>query len=371
MLKVILSKILSRNPSERPSCNEILETKNLWLNEIKDINYVPLLYSIAVNGDNIDRSAMNPLSHHILNRKLVISKERELEWICKHGLTSKMDNCDVRLIFHSMESYQKISDAILSNKLIVESNVNEQLMYQLIGVIKHAFIVHLAYHLISEFISINVQKINPSGMWKCLFYQPTQNDGLKSNAIHWHNTKYMHAYLPSEHCSLRFSKNMTLLIYNTLKSVQLTNDDSNEISIIINKYDSVTTDSLLEFINETQLIHLVQNSDDPDFEFAFPKVYTSNLRKLRAMISDERAFYYLSKNKEFLLYNEEINNNSRFTVSLNCKFAATIGELNFAVFTYQSAQSKLQLSLYRNNSDVSEIQIFDGNLPLLKYSTLI
>ncbi len=66
--------MMSMNPSDRPSCAEIIEMKTKWLIELKEISDAPLLYEITVNGNHIDKEIMNPLSHYMLYNKLMMGK---------------------------------------------------------------------------------------------------------------------------------------------------------------------------------------------------------------------------------------------------------------------------------------------------------
>ncbi len=74
-------------------------------------------------------------------------------------------------------------------------------------------------------------------------------------------------------------------------------------------------------------------------------------------------------NTKFLLY-YETNYLPQCNVYIKCKFAATIGDLRFAVFTRN--KSKLRILFHRNGDNVCEMRIendksikFDG--PVIKH----
>jgi len=178
------------------------------------------------------------------------------------------------------------------------------------------------------------------GEWKCII--DTQKWILKYliKVINWKNVMYFCAYN-------LFDAQILVMIYPNNQY----EEKSDSLSIIVNDYDVRLINEFHHFIIESQK-YIVNDS-----YYELSKAHANDLQKFRTMVADERAIYYLSKYEKFVLYPEAINHENRKFI-LNCKFAATIGELCFAVFTYQSAHNEhLQLAFYPCNDDISQLII--------------
>jgi hypothetical protein len=328
--------MISLIASERPSCDEIIDDKRRWLIEIKEISDDPQLQSIVVNKDNIDNDAMNPLSHYILFNKLITSKEREFESYLRNiNVTVYPKNWDCFRIY-AIENFYQITDAILSNEFTIYSNLDEQMQCRIIEVVKHAFTFLMDPEFICNFIAEKLRKIYDSGRWNCFFDQITEGN-REFTVINWDNLKNINIHLNLIE-NTPYLNGLKMMIYN------YTSDDSKEsLNISINEYDSEITNSLIKFIDETRMSY--QFTESEDWEGSAIEV-SPNLSKLRLIVADESAFYYMSRDRKFLFYYQQFNNcyddddddddddGEELTASIKCKFVATIGKLRFAVFTY-------------------------------------
>jgi hypothetical protein len=361
----------------------IIEDRNRWLIEIEDFDSDPLLYSIIANDDDIDKITLNPLSHYILWKKLMMEKERELQWSNRDHLNRNFNRRYKRKIFNntqnwirfkfSMEDYNKLTDRIRSEKFTINSNLDEPMKRQIIGITKHAFTVHMSHELICDFINENVQNIYPFGNWKCVIHETEHNHQL--HVINWDNRRFLHLYLMPDEEYTRL-KGIKLFIYNTpdaVDGIDSLNNDVKELKIIMNSYDSSITDAVITFMNDaqksnnfTEVEATLSNMDGESDLIGFPVEHCHNLSILTPIVADESAFYYLSKDGDFLFHSSDITicecemhksfHLGQFNGSIICKFAATIGKLRFAVFTLQ-CQSKLRITFHRNNNEISEMRI--------------
>jgi hypothetical protein len=181
--------------------------------------------------------------------------------------------------------------------------------------------------------------------------------GFNRNAyesINWEHMQYLHVYyLPIDSPYLNGVKLFIYQIPNRFKR-------NNSKDIVINKYNSDTADALLKFIDNTRKMKNFIDDDNLlyyDIDY-FQREYAIHLQMLRSIFSDDHAFYYLSRDKHFLFYDENTHT-EEYTVSLMCKFAATIGEFRFSVFAYHSDETKLHLSFLKVNNHVSQMIIFN------------
>ena len=358
----LLLSMLGTDPSKRPSCRDIKEIDD-WKIEINDIIEDPLLYSIAVNKD-IDKVKMSPLSHYIIHNKLRMHRERNLEEFRKNRSWADNENWH-GFYWHWMDELDQIADTIISDKLTIASNLDENMQKDCMSIIKHAFAVHSTPELIKHFIIDNLPTPNPFGDWKCLIYR----DYILGNdfeLINWDNVLYFHAY------NIEMVKCVKIFIYYLEVDSTITPSGSRLFSyppiqkpkipsIIINQFNEDTTDSLFQFVEaQEDRILYINNDKNKDSEYVTSS--DPNLEILREILGDQSAFYYISKQTKFLLYHQNFIsvNKTQLMLDCKCKFAATIGEVRFAIFTYSHSQSDenlLQLSFIRNNNDVSQIRI--------------
>jgi hypothetical protein len=309
-----------------------------------------------------------------------VNKERELAEFRKHRNALDNDNWH-GFYWHWMDEFNGIVNRILSDKLIIASNLDEDIQNQCMRIVKHAFVVHSKPELIRNFITNNVHTPNPFGEWKCLIYR----DHILGNdlkLINWDNILYLHAFdVETIKCAKIFIYYLEPNAIITESGGRLFSYPPIEVpqkrSIIINEFNCDITDSLFGFI-EAQKSHILNANNDEDSEPISQSEYTYNLEILRVIVGDERAFYYISKETKFLFYYEHFISESftQLMINCKCKFAVMIGEIRFAVFTYSHSrndESKLQLSFMKNNDDVSQIRMTFRNddFSIYKYWTHI
>jgi hypothetical protein len=336
----------SLDPTQRESCEELIGCKSFWAIQLDSIIKAPQLYSMIINKQNIDKLNMNPLADFIIDHKLMIIK----------GVDSDLGeyyNSNDAFFYYwfNVHDYQQITDIILSNKLVIESNLDEHMTNAIIGIVKHAFGALSRGQLIHDFIEYNVQNIYKIGKWKCIidlsqWKSRSLTNRLPSLAhihsvkvIHWKNTMHLYA-----HQSVNDS-NLIIIVY------YIRDEKSDSLSIIVNHYDIRVRDKLIDFMNDWGN----QKINDPNYEPS--RVHSDDLQKLRTIVSDESAISFLSNDETFLWYFQKINyQNREFTI--NCKFAATMGKLCFAVFTCQSAHNgDLKLSFKSRDNENSQMTI--------------
>jgi hypothetical protein len=301
----------------------------------------------------------------------MIEKERELQ-LSKRGIFNRTQNW-IRFRF-SMEDYNKFSDGMRSEKFTINSNLDEPKQRKIIGIAKQAFTVHMSHELICDFIEKNVQNTYLFGYWKCVIHETEHNHQL--HVINWENRPYLHLYLIPDEGYTQL-KGMKLFIYNipndtgAVDGNKSLNNDSKELKIIMNSYDSAITEELITFMDDTQksnnFTEIVENISDADL-MGFPIERCHNLLKLTSIVSDETAFYYFSKDRDFLFYSSDITicecemhksfHYGQFNGSINCKFSATIGKLRFAIFTsLKQCENKLRILFTKSNKEISEMRI--------------
>ncbi len=145
---------------------------------------------------------------------------------------------------------------------------------------------------------------------------------------------------------LEFNKLFIYQTYNIFESSQ------SKESIIINLYENDIKVKLIEFANKLKN----DSSYTDDRKYDDSSVYHHNLKVLKSIVSDDRVIYYISKFKNFLFYYNKLIRLFYYNISLTCKFAVSIGEFRFAVFTYLSDECNLNLSFNRYGY-IEEIKI--------------
>jgi len=301
----------------RWSCDTLINYKNQWLIKINDILNNRELCDIVYRENAMDKCAMNPLTHYIVINKLSTHKHLEI-----------LEDPD---FWKGIDHYREVRDLVIHQlKFNYITDFDDHTVNDIIEIIQRAFNVHGSQKLISDYITNNMQKMDDNGVWYTtidIFFPgvyPSFND---IKLINWNqNIKYFHAFYQID----SNGEFLIIMLYNILNDNVLSYaeplshvSDSPEWTIIVNTFNGDITEYLLYVINKLK----DSESDDDTRNETFDVI-------LRLLFSDHNVFGFIGENEIFLIYHQ-IYQTEHFQISVNCKFAAKIGEWCAAVFEDQ------------------------------------